>query len=80
MLQHVSILFDCSYKKLTSHYITGAEKPNFWGIARRIWRTEGLSGYYRGFGANAFKTIPSSTIVWTVFEKSKEYYDKYIDY
>ena len=53
-------------------------RPSFKTLASKIWRTEGASGFYRGFSANAMKAIPASAIGWTVFNKTQQLYEKYV--
>jgi solute carrier family 25 folate transporter 32 len=37
-------------------------------LARRIWRTEGLPGFYRGLGTNLLRTVPAAAVTLTSYE------------
>lgn len=39
---------------------------------RKIWRAEGLRGFYVGFGASLFTCIPNSAAQWAIYEYTKK--------
>jgi solute carrier family 25 protein 44 len=39
--------------------------------AKKIYRGEGIRGFYRGFGATLLTGIPGSAIWWTTYEHFK---------
>lgn len=52
---------------------TGALKPRYTGTldcVRKIWRTEGFRGFFRGVGPNALKVAPSSAITFLIYEEA----------
>jgi solute carrier family 25 (mitochondrial folate transporter), member 32 len=46
------------------------------GTARVIWRDEGLRGLYRGLNPMLLGYLPTWAIYLTVYEKSKDFYEK----
>jgi len=46
------------------------------GVARSssIWNAAGLNGFYRGFNANAVKSVPATVITLTMYELLKKYF------
>lgn len=45
------------------------------GVSRSasIWKTAGVEGFYRGFNANAVKSVPATVITLSMFELLKKY-------
>ncbi|SCZ90647.1 BZ3500_MvSof-1268-A1-R1_Chr9g10909 [Microbotryum saponariae] len=42
-----------------------------WPIARSIWTTSGLSGFYRGFGSTVAREIPFTCLQFPMYERMK---------
>lgn len=47
------------------------------GTARIIWREEGVRGMYRGLGPIILGYLPTWAVWFTVYGKSKEFFNKY---
>jgi len=56
---------------------TGPEKDRLKPLPhmKRLFKTEGIKGFYRGFWANSVKAIPASGIAWVTFNKAQELWD-----
>ncbi|TID28128.1 hypothetical protein CANINC_002665 [Pichia inconspicua] len=50
------------------------DKPglNFFEIAKQVFKRNGIRGFYSGMGVTMIKTIPTSAIMFLVYEKLKE--------
>jgi solute carrier family 25 (mitochondrial folate transporter), member 32 len=46
------------------------------GTARVIWRDEGIRGMYRGLGPIILGYLPTWSVWFTVYSKSKEYFSR----
>jgi len=46
---------------------------------RSIWKTEGMKGYYRGFGSSLVMDVPCSAISWLSYENLKRGFIKYFN-
>ena len=42
------------------------------GVARRIWKTDGLPGFFRGLRVNAVRVLPSCVTTFVTYELIKE--------
>ena len=38
-------------------------------VARRIWRADGVRGFYRGLGPGVLRVMPQSAIVFMAYER-----------
>ncbi len=43
----------------------------FFDACRQIWRTDGLPGFFRGFGATFFTSGVASSLWWMIYENTK---------
>ena len=41
--------------------------------ARKIYRVDGLRGFFRGFGVAALRTLPANGATWVMFTFSMKY-------
>ncbi|KAE9373121.1 mitochondrial carrier [Stipitochalara longipes BDJ] len=48
-----------------------AEKIRFWDEGRTIWRSYGVKGLYRGCGITVARSVPSSALIFVVFDALK---------
>ncbi|CAN3354639.1 mitochondrial nicotinamide adenine dinucleotide transporter 1 [Diutina catenulata] len=51
---------------------------NFINIARKIWREEGIRGFYRGLVPITIGYLPTWTIYFSVYERMKNRYPKWL--
>ena len=42
-------------------------------VVTKVWRTEGIAGFYRGLGPNLLRVLPSTWVTFLVYEKTKMY-------
>lgn len=42
-----------------------------WDATRQIWTQEGLSGFYKGLGPSLVRVLPSTWVVFLVYENTK---------
>lgn len=42
-------------------------------VIRKVWRREGLTGFYKGLGLNMVRVLPSTWVTFLVYEKMKVY-------
>lgn len=42
-----------------------------WDATRQIWAQEGLSGFYKGLGPSLVRVLPSTWVVFLVYENTK---------
>ncbi|KAI9687587.1 MAG: hypothetical protein M1822_002197 [Bathelium mastoideum] len=49
---------------------------NVRGVARAIWKQEGIGGFYRGLGPNIVRVLPSTCVTFLVYENTKHYLTK----
>ncbi len=45
-------------------------------LARKIIRTDGYSGFYRGFGANLLRTVPACMLTFSSYEFAKRFVER----
>lgn len=57
----------------TSTAVKSFEIVKVWDLIRRIVRTDGVSGLYRGFGANLVRTVPACMLTFTSYELAKRF-------
>ena len=60
---------------LTTRTMNVIEVPadySFRDIVKHVYRHEGLSGFYRGFGVSLAMYIPASAIVWSTYESVRD--------
>lgn len=43
------------------------------GVVGRVWKEEGLGGFYRGVGANVLRVLPATWVTFLVYENVKFY-------
>ncbi|KAF2142932.1 uncharacterized protein K452DRAFT_297449 [Aplosporella prunicola CBS 121167] len=48
-------------------------------VVRRIWRKEGISGFYKGLGPNVVRVLPSTCVTFLVYENTKFYLPRLFD-
>ena len=42
-------------------------------VVAKVWRKEGMAGFYRGLGPNLLRVLPSTWVTFLVYEKTKVY-------
>ena len=42
-------------------------------VVVKVWRQEGVTGFYRGLGPNLLRVLPSTWVTFLVYEKTKVY-------
>ncbi|KAI5854916.1 mitochondrial carrier domain-containing protein [Tricharina praecox] len=65
-------IFSCPLKVIqtrTQNVDKGYNGPR--DVAIKIWKGEGLRGFYKGLGANVARTLPATCITFLVYEKVK---------
>ena len=69
----------CTYQKLSSMFQIQteqvAEQRKFKGIASsliKIWREEGLLGYFKGNGTNVVRIVPYIAVQFAAYEEFKK--------
>ena len=45
---------------------------NIKDVIEKMWKYEGLKGFYKGFMANALKTVPSKGVFFVFYENLKD--------
>lgn len=50
-----------------------SERDTMSKLMVRIWRNEGIRGFYRGLLPNIIKVVPAVSISYVVYEKMKKY-------
>ncbi|KIS70324.1 uncharacterized protein UMAG_01495 [Mycosarcoma maydis] len=58
----------------TTHRIHSADPPRYLGLRgtlRKIWRDDGVRGFYRGLGPTIFGYLPTWAIYFSVYDKCK---------
>jgi ornithine carrier protein len=50
----------------------GAPRPSYFGTAGAIWRAQGLRGLYAGCGITILRSVPSSAMVFALYDGLKE--------
>ncbi|OKP01977.1 Amino-acid transporter arg-13 [Penicillium subrubescens] len=50
------------------------ERQSFVGVARALWRQQGLKGMYRGCGITCARSAPSSAFIFSVYEGLRSYF------
>lgn len=45
---------------------------NIKDVIEKMWKYEGLKGFYKGFIANALKTVPSKGVFFVFYENLKD--------
>ncbi|QRV81940.1 mitochondrial carrier protein [Ceratobasidium sp. AG-Ba] len=48
--------------------LPGQPRPTFLGTARAIWAAQGVKGFYAGMGVTVARAIPSSAIIFVVYD------------
>lgn len=48
--------------------LPGQPRPTFLGTARAIWAAQGIKGFYAGMGVTVARAIPSSAIIFVVYD------------
>ncbi|KAG8747730.1 hypothetical protein FRC10_011858 [Ceratobasidium sp. 414] len=48
--------------------LPGQPRPTFLGTARAIWAAQGIRGFYAGMGVTVARAIPSSAIIFVVYD------------
>ena len=44
-----------------------------WDVVRKVWRGEGVGGFYKGLGPNVVRVLPSTCVTFLVYENTKFY-------
>jgi len=47
-------------------------------VVRKVWKEEGVQGFYKGLGPNLVRILPSTCVTFLVYENTKYYLPKYI--
>ncbi|MCJ1395250.1 hypothetical protein MMC18_008134 [Xylographa bjoerkii] len=42
-------------------------------VVRQVWKQEGISGFYKGLGPNLFRVVPSSCVMFLMYENTKAF-------
>ncbi|KAG9121657.1 hypothetical protein FRC07_002305 [Ceratobasidium sp. 392] len=48
--------------------LPGQPRPTFLGTARAMWAAQGIKGFYAGMGVTVARAIPSSAIIFVVYD------------
>jgi mitochondrial ornithine carrier protein len=52
----------------------GVPRPTYFGTAREMWRHGGIRGLYAGCGITIARSIPSSAVVFVLYDGLKNYF------
>ncbi|KAL1963190.1 hypothetical protein VTN77DRAFT_8623 [Rasamsonia byssochlamydoides] len=44
-----------------------------WDATRKIWRNEGVGGFYKGLGPNLLRVLPNTWVTFLVYENTRRY-------
>ncbi|GAQ47163.1 hypothetical protein AtubIFM54640_001166 [Aspergillus tubingensis] len=50
------------------------KRQTFWGVAKALWRQQGLRALYRGCGITCARSAPSSAFIFTVYEGLRNHF------
>ncbi|KAJ5689793.1 hypothetical protein N7462_004185 [Penicillium macrosclerotiorum] len=50
------------------------QRQTFFGVARALWKQQGLKGMYRGCGITCARSAPSSAFIFSVYEGLRHYF------
>lgn len=50
------------------------KRQTFGGVAKAIWRQQGLQGLYRGCGITVARSAPSSALIFTIYESLRSFF------
>ncbi|RAL06873.1 putative mitochondrial ornithine carrier protein AmcA/Ort1 [Aspergillus homomorphus CBS 101889] len=50
------------------------ERQTFGGVARALWRQQGVKGLYRGCGITCARSAPSSAFIFTIYEGLRSHF------
>ena len=50
------------------------KRQTFWGVAKALWKQQGLRGLYRGCGITCARSAPSSAFIFTVYEGLRNHF------
>ena len=53
--------------------VRGKEESRIWPIAKYIWQSSGVKGFYAGLRVDLLRLIPSNAILFMVYEEAKKY-------
>ncbi|KAF1959079.1 mitochondrial carrier [Byssothecium circinans] len=56
--------------------LTGG-RSTFLAVGKQLWKQHGIRGFYRGCGITVARSIPSSALIFTVYEEFKKYWSKW---
>jgi solute carrier family 25 folate transporter 32 len=59
-------------------YDAGQHYKGAWDVVRKVWRHEGLGGFYKGLGPNVVRVLPSTCVTFLVYENTKFYLPRII--
>lgn len=48
--------------------------PTFWGTGVRMWQKQGVRGLYAGMGVTAVRSIPSSAIIFLIYDGLNQHF------
>lgn len=54
-------------------YDAGTQYRGAWDVVRKVWRHEGIGGFYKGLGPNIVRVLPSTCVTFLVYENTKYY-------
>lgn len=54
-------------------YDAGQHYRGAWDVVRKVWRHEGVGGFYKGLGPNIVRVLPSTCVTFLVYENTKFY-------
>jgi len=54
-------------------YDAGRQYKGTWDVVRKVWRHEGIGGFYKGLGPNIVRVLPSTCVTFLVYENTKFY-------
>jgi solute carrier family 25 (mitochondrial folate transporter), member 32 len=57
-------------------YDAGKRYQGAWDVVRKVWRHEGIGGFYKGLGPNIVRVLPSTCVTFLVYENTKFYLPK----
>lgn len=65
---------DTIKSRMQTEDVTSKGRGTFLGVGKKLWRQQGLKGFYRGCGITVFRSAPSSAIIFTIYEGLRKFF------